>query len=62
MSNLHNILSLQCDAIRWEQFSGDVVLDSVNMAFRDEEAFLTKYMKSTKFWNFFMKISNCKIN
>ena len=31
---------LQCDAIRWEQFCRDVVLDSVHMAYRDEDNIL----------------------
>ena len=27
------MLSIQCDAIRWEQFCGDVALDSINMVY-----------------------------
>ena len=40
---------VQCDAIRWEQFCGDVVLDRFNMASRDETKFYTKYIKENMF-------------
>ena len=37
---------VQCDAIRWESFCGDVALDSFNMAYRDEASNLDqKYEK-----------------
>ena len=29
---------LQCDAIRWEPFCGDVVLDSFNVVYSDEDS------------------------
>ena len=39
----HKLLFLQimqCDAIRWEQFSGNVVLDSFNKAYREADNIL----------------------
>ena len=37
---------VKCDTIRWEQFCGDVVLDSFNMEYSDEDSILDKkYVK-----------------
>ena len=35
----HTIRQVQCDAIRWNSFCGDVVLDSINMAYMGEYTF-----------------------
>ena len=45
-------IMIQCDAIKEEQFCGDVVLDSVNIAFRDEDINLEKNMRSKFFFDF----------
>ena len=50
----NNLVSLQvqCDAIKWEQFSGDVVLDSFNKAYN----ILNQICRSKYVWIIIMKI------
>ena len=44
---------IQCDATRWEQFCGDVFLDSFNKASRDEDKILDQIYRSMCCSNFF---------
>ena len=46
---------VQCDAIRSEQFCGDVVLDSFNKSYGDEDRIQNKVLKKY-FGMFIMKI------
>ena len=44
----------------WNSFCGNVVFDSFNMAYRDEDILDQKYDKQ-KFWIFIMKILNLRM-
>ena len=44
------LATVQCDAIRSEQFFEDVVLDRFNMAYRDEDIILDQIYKNQIFW------------
>ena len=48
-----NVLFVQCDAIRWEQFCGDVVLDSFNMVDSDKYSIKDQKYEKRIFWNLY---------
>ena len=39
---------VQCDAIRWDSFYGDVVMDSIIVAYRDGDSILEQIYKKNK--------------
>ena len=49
---------IQCDAIRWEQFFGDFVLDRVNMAYRDADNIFDQIYEKRIFSDFYYENLN----
>ena len=54
-------IATACDTIILEQFCGDVVLNSVYIAFRDEEHITDQHLKSKFAGNIILKIVHFKV-